>query len=351
MCDSAEGIVKSKAVYKLSVIVLGCATLCRAGADDGIFGGASPILTGTVGFKADIANRQNLTLGPKFEPILLLPLGSKFLLETEYSTELPVTREDGIMGPAVYRHGFEYLQLNYLATSNVIVTGGHFVTPFGIYKERLDPQWVRNILTEPLIFAINDNSSLGGMVRATGYLAPGAKISATAYLSGNSTNTQLESERSSGGRVSLLLTGPGLEMGASFSRRLGDDRFNLYGADLVWNARRTPLDVRGEYVHAARLGSGYWFEGAYRLNKLSGNGFLRKSQLVARGEQYFAPGESQDINEDIPQLSTRRATVGWNYWPNNQVKLAFSFGRQSDVTGSERVWTLGLIYHFTMGER
>jgi hypothetical protein len=262
-----------------------------------------------------------------------------------------VTREDGVLGPAVYEHGFEYLQLNYLATSNVVVTGGHFVTPFGIYKERLDPQWVRNILTAPLIFAINDNSSLGGMVRASGYLSSAAKITATAYASGHSPNAQFDADKSGGGRVSLYLTGPRLEMGTSFSRRLGDDRFNLYGADLVWNARKTPLDVRGEYVHAARLGSGYWVEGAYRLSGVSSNAFLRRSQFVARGEQYFAPAEPQDMNQDIPQSNTRKGTLGWNYWASNQVKLALSYGRQSDETGSAGVWTVGLVYHFTFGER
>jgi hypothetical protein len=66
--------MESKTLCGLAALILGCASLCVAGEND-IFGGASPILTGAVGFTADVTNRQNLTFGPKFEPIRLLPLG------------------------------------------------------------------------------------------------------------------------------------------------------------------------------------------------------------------------------------------------------------------------------------
>jgi hypothetical protein len=62
-------------------------------------------------------------------------------------------------------HGIEYLRLNYIAHNNLTLTVGRFLTPFGIYRERLHPMWIGNLADEPILFAINDNSSNGVMAR------------------------------------------------------------------------------------------------------------------------------------------------------------------------------------------
>lgn len=316
----------------------------------GLFGGATPVVAGAFGFTGEFNGRSSQSFGPKFEPILVVPLGGRFLFETEYSMELPVERQDSSLGPAVLSHSFEYMQLTYFATSNLSITGGNFVTPFGIYKERLDPQWVRNLLDEPLIFPINDNSSIGAMVRAGAYISPEAKLNFAAYYSGSEGTTQISGEKQTGGRASLYLPGPRIELGASYARKLGDERFNSEGLDFVWNARRTPLDLRGEFVSADMLGKGYWVEGAWRLSNATANGFFRRSQIVGRVEQYFAPGGLQDIDEDLPSLSTRRFTGGFNYWPTDSVKLSLAYGRQFDSSQSLGVWTVGLVYRFAWGK-
>jgi hypothetical protein len=313
----------------------------------GLFGGATPIVTGAFGFTGDITNRSNLSFGPKFEPVVLLPLGGKFLFETEYSMELPVERADSSLGPAVLSHSFEYMQLSYFATSNVIITGGNFVTPFGIYKERLDPQWTRNLLDEPMIFPINDNSSIGGMIRASAYLTRGVKLNFAGYYSASEGIAQIGGEKQGGGRVSLYMPGPRIEVGASYSRRLGDERFNVAGADFVWNARRAPVDVRGEAVWANVLGKGYWGEVAWRLANATSNPFFRRSQIVGRVEQYFAPSQAQDLDEELPSLNTKRFSAGYNYWPSDSVKFSVAYGRQIDSSESLGVWTVGVVYRFT----
>jgi hypothetical protein len=331
---------------------LGTALLCAQSPPDGnggIFGGATPIVSGAFGSSVNINNPSNLSFKQKFEPILLVPLGSKFLFETEYSMELPVERQDSVLGPAVLAHSFEYMQLNYFATSNLIITGGHFVTPFGIYKERLDPQWVRNLLDVPLIFPISDNSSIGAMVRASGNLTSQVKLNVAASYSATEGNAQFSAEKQAGGRASVYLPGPRVEIGASYQRVLGDDRFNVSGLDFVWNARRTPLDVRGEYVWADILGKGYWLEAAYRLSNVTTNPFFRRTQIVGRVEQYFAPAVQQEDNGDLPSLNTRRFTAGFNYWPSDSVKLCASYGRQIDSSESVGVWTLGMVYRFALG--
>ena len=221
------------------------------------------------------------------------------------------------------------------------------MTPFGIYKERLDPQWVRNLFEEPLMFPVNDNSSIGAMVRGSAHLSQDVKLNLAAYYSGSEGNLQIAGEKQMGGRASLFFGGPRVEVGASYSRKLGDDRFNVAGADFVWNVRRTPLDVRGEYVWANVLGRGFWLEGAWRLSQASSNRFLRRSQIVGRVERYGAPGTPQDIDEELPALNTNRDTAGFNYWPSDSVKFAVAYGRQLDSSQSLGVWTLGVVYRFT----
>lgn len=336
----------NRCIFLAAVSAAGLLAQSAPGGGGGLFGGATPIVTGAFGFTADINNPANLTFGPKFEPVILLPLGNRFLFETEYSMELPVPRQDSALGPAVLSHSFEYMQLSYFATSNLIITGGNFVTPFGIYKERLDPQWTRNLLDEPLIFPINDNSRIGGMVRSSFYVSPGVKLNVAAYYGASEGIAQI-GEKQTGGQVSVYLPGPRLEVGASYSRRQGDDKFNVAGVDVVWNSRRTPLDVRGEAVWANVLGKGYWLEGAWRLSKASSNRFLRRSQVVGRVEQYFAPAQQQDIDEDLPSANTRGFTAGFNYWPSESVKLAFAYGREIDPSQSQNVWALGVVYRFT----
>ncbi len=307
------------------------------------------MVVGAFGFTGEINNPSELSFGPKFEPIVIVPLGSRFLFETEYSMELPVEREDSTLGPAVLSHSFEYMQMSYAATSNLILTGGQFVTPFGIYKERMDPQWVRNLLEPPLIFPINDNSSIGGMVRGGAYLSGAAKLNFAAYYSGSEGNAQFSGEKQTGGRASLYLPGPRLEVGASYGRELGDERFNMAGMDFVWNARRTPLDLRGECIWADVLGKGYWAEGTWRLSKATSNRVLRRSQLVGRVEQYFAPANPQDLIAELQSVDTKRVTAGFNYWPSDSVKFSVSYGRQSDANESLGVWTLGVVYRFAWG--
>ncbi len=51
------------------------------------------------------------------------------------------------------------------------------------------------------------------------------------------------------------------EVGVSFSRVLGNDRYNMIGMDVTWNLKKIPLDLRAEAIQSATLGKGYWVEG------------------------------------------------------------------------------------------
>ena len=302
-----------------------------------------PVLTGAGGFLSDFQKGQQ-TFGPKFEPVLLFPLGSRFLIEAEYSTELPVERDNGVLGPAVYNHSFEYAQLDYSATSFLTIVAGYFATPFGIYKERIDPLWIRNLLDAPLLTPINDNSSDGVMIRGAIPLNEGFELKYEASEAANVTNLQFPSTHQSSNRLALFLPSKRLEVGASYGRILGRGGYNIYGFDVSWKPNRLPLDVRGEGLWSAPLGKGYWLEAAYRFTGAS-SGFLRRSQAVIRGEQFYATSQTADLNADLPSENTYRVTLGWNYWVKDFLRFNVAYARRVD-SQPQNVATLGVVYFF-----
>ena len=126
-------------------------------------------------------------------------------------------------------------------------------------------------------------------------------------------------------------------------------------------------------------GSGYWVEAAYRLRKIDfWKPFFRRSQVVFRAEQFFAPSHIDEIAPDedghpgndhedlafslgghgeegghaeegghhgrLPEVDTQRLMVGWNYYLSDGLKLSFSYGRNLNSDGN--LLSLGLTYRF-----
>ena len=309
-----------------------------------------PVITGAFGFLTDLQPGHQ-EFGPKFEPILLLPLSDRFLIETEYSTALPVNRDDGALGPAVLAHSVEYMQLDYRAASDLTIVAGYFPTPFGIYKERIDPLWIRNILDEPLMYPINDNSSNGVMLRGGIFAAPSVKLNYAFSFSAPVSNSQFESTRQTTDRISLYFPKQRLEVGTSYSRILQQNPYDIHGFDVTWNATQFPLDLRGEGLWSRAIGHGYWVEAAYKFAAAPA-AFLRHSQLAIRGEEFFPTPQSSTLNPDLPSSDTRRATFAWNYWFGDFLRANVAYARQWGASAAGNVVTLGLVYRFTFpGER
>jgi AMIN domain len=310
-----------------------------------------PVVTGFMAFQSSFSPGEK-HINPVFDPILLLPLGNKLFVESEFEMNLDVVRSEGQWGPAAVDHGIEYLQLNYMAHPNLTITAGRFLTPFGIYRERIHPLWIRNLQDEPIIFAMNANSSNGAMLRGAARLNSGVNLTYATYYSAPANWKLMPSDRRAGGRGSLFFPNKRIEIGASFSRTLGDLRYNMVGGDVTWNLKRIPLDIRAEGLHNPALGSGYWVEGAYRLNKLGGNAFLRKSQVVLRGEQYFTPSTmpmsdaAADAMSELPDRDTKRIGLGWNYYLTNGIRLNASFGRNFALGENRNTWGAGITYRF-----
>ena len=124
-----------------------------------------PILTGSAGAFSFVTGGHNL-IDTQINPVLLVPLGDRWLIEAraEFEGEFQRPPDGGPYGGPVDKH-VDYAQIDYIANPYVTITAGRFLTPFGIFNERLYPVWIRCLQPDPLILPIGTESSDGAMLR------------------------------------------------------------------------------------------------------------------------------------------------------------------------------------------
>jgi hypothetical protein len=311
----------------------------------------APILTGYVGTAFDFQPGQQQIL-PTLSPIILIPLGDRWLIESEGEFEGTYAHQTGQPWDHQWANGVEYAQLNFIANKYVTLVGGRFLTPFGIFNERLHPGWIRNLPTAPMITDMEMTDSNGGMVRGAIPVGTALNVNYAAFYSASTDNSWVSATKGAGGRVGFFFPKARLEIGASFQRKLQDDHVNTYGLDFIWQSKKVPLDIRGEIARNRFTGSGYWIEGAYRMRRVPfWRPFMRKSQTELRFEQYFTPtdmpssGGSVDMG-GLPTVNTQRFFAGWSYWVRPDIRANVSYGRQFNSEGDHNIWTVGLTYRF-----
>jgi len=307
-----------------------------------------PILSGTAGFLPSVTAGQTV-LDTQFNPVLLVPLGQNWLIESRGEFEGVFQRQpDGSFGGPVHKH-LDYLQADYIANPYVTVTAGRFLTPFGIFNERLYPEWIRALQPDPLILPIGTASSDGAMLRGGFPVSSRANLNYATYVSVASIGVSgVESERHVGTRVGVFFPGPRLEVGASWQKILEDVRKNLVGFHLAWQSRALPVSIHSEAVRSNQ-GSGYWAEGAYRLSQVHfWEKAMRRTELVARAQQFFNGNISSDVAQSLglPGANAREADFGANYFFRDGFKAVFSYGRQFSSAGDFNQWTFGIVYRF-----
>src|SRR5438874_9476898 len=185
-----------------------------------------PILTGSAGFFTNV-NVGQTQLVPEINPVILLPLGDRWLIESraEFKGEFERPEDGGPYGGKVEKE-LDYLQVDFIANPLVTVTAGRFLTPFGIYNERLYPIWIRSLQQVPLIFPIGTGSSDGVMLRGGFPVSPKVNLNYAAYFSTVSTVNKFESDRTAGGRFGFFLPVPRIEPGVSWHKLLQEHRTN-----------------------------------------------------------------------------------------------------------------------------
>lgn len=308
-----------------------------------------PLLTGSAGFISNFSGGQP-DLHPIVTPLVLVPIGQRWVFETRATFEndlVQVPDRSGFHGGPVQKE-VEYAQLDFIANANMTITVGRFLTPFGIFNERLYPVWIRNLQSDPLILPIGigpSNASTGGMVRGGFRASSQFNINYAAYFSALSTTTPVDSDRFAGVRTGLFMPKARLELGGSFQHLLQQERSNLFGFHAIWQPTPLPLDIRAEYAHSKR-GSGYWIEPAYKLSQLRFlQNEMRRTQLVARYQQ-FVMGDL--VSDALPPVNTKEFEFGLNYYFMDGLKAASNYGRQFSAAGNLNVWTLALTYRFVV---
>lgn len=325
------------------VLALTVVTVARASAQSDI-----PIISGGAGFLG--ATQGGVPLyQPVLAPVLAVPLGNKWLVESRADLREVVFRQNGSSGPWDSQ-GFatlEYLQLDYNATSHLTITAGRFLTPFGIFNERISPIWINKLQDAPIIAAIGTGQGYSDGFMVRGALVSNDKypVNYSAYFSTLSTVNKFESHRSSGGRLGLFLPETRLEVGASYHKELQGQRGDSVGTDISWTPYRVPLNLKGEWAHSDS-GHGYWIQGAYRLSQLGGeSSVIGRLEPVFRMQQFFRdqliPGDSLPLtNAQVPQF-------GLNYYLPYEVRLSGSYSRKFQTNfSSTNVWEFGITYRF-----
>jgi hypothetical protein len=309
---------------------------------------AIPIIIGGAGFITTFDGGQP-HLGPLIAPVVLVPLGDRWLIESRATFESDLSQPPGSSS----FHGkvlkeVDYLQLDFIANPYLTVTVGRFLTPFGIFNERLYPIWIRNLQTDPLILPIGigpSNASTGAMVRGGFKATSTFDINYALYFSTLNTVSPLDSSRFAGGRVGIFLPESRIEIGGSFQHLLQDDRSNSFGFHGAWQPSAVPLDLRGEYQRSSQ-GSGYWIEAAYRLSQVPvWQNAMRRTQFVARLQQFHI---GKIPSDSLPPADTRQFEFGVNYYFRDGLRAVSSYGRQFSQIENKNIWTLGLTYRFAI---
>jgi hypothetical protein len=308
-----------------------------------------PILTGSIGTFSFVTGGQNL-IDTQINPVLLVPLGDHWLIESraEFEGQFQRPLTGGPYQGPVTKH-VDYAQIDYIASPYVTITAGRFLTPFGIFNERLYPVWIRFLQPDPLILPINTTDSDGVMLRGGFPVNAQANLNYAVYVSATSIGlSSVDSERQVGGRLGFFFPGPRLEVGGSWQRTLQDERKNAFGFHMGWQSSRAPLSVRSEFAHSFE-GSGYWVESAYRLSQAHfWQKEMRHTELVARMQQFYTGEISPDgaAALGLPSANTRETDFGVNYWFHDGLKGIVSYGRQFSSAGNANQWSFGLAYRF-----
>jgi hypothetical protein len=316
-------------------------------------GSPIPVITGFVSYQTNIG-QGTFDLNPEFDPVVLLPIGRKVLLQAEFDMSLDVAHTSGTWGPAAVDHGFDYLQATYFAHPNLSLVAGRYLVPFGIYRERMHPLWIRYLQAEPISFTLNATSGNGPMVRGGAHLTHGADVTYSAYYSAADSTAILQSDKQAGFRTSVVLPGRHMEIGTSYNHTMGSGAHTMFGTDFTWIGRRLPLDVRSETLFSKEAGKTYWVEGAYKLSQLGRSPLLRYTQLVFRQEEYWLPSNSANLSMmtgtmgSLPDTNTTRSTAGADYSLTPNIRLNAAYQGSYATAEHSHTWNMGLTYRFAI---
>lgn len=338
-------LVYGSRFFRGAALILAALCIARAGAAQDTYTYV-PLLSGGVGFFTS-TNGGNTSYQPHIEPIIVAPITHRLAIESR-----GVLLENFFPnGPKGYDHSHAasliYLQGDYLATSHITIVGGSFLLPFNTYNDRLSPIWIENFQDGPLIAGtgtLGTGTGVGGMLSGSAISRQNFSISYNGWFSARSGNMQFNSERSSGGRVSLYLPKQRLEVGTSYDRLLQGKQENFFGTHVWWEPANTAFRLRSEYARGQHA-QGYWVEADYRTQAFGGlNSWVGRLEPVLRVQQSFRLDTT--AGDGVPPVNTQRADFGVNYNLPHNTRILTSYSRQFSSTKNVNIWETGIVYRF-----
>ncbi|NQU47644.1 MAG: hypothetical protein HQ519_03270 [Planctomycetes bacterium] len=295
----------------------------------------------------------NSTFAASFSPVFLWTLSDRILFESEMELDFDGESE------------LEFAQINYVVADTLTIGAGKFLSPFGVFTERIHPSWINRLPNAPFIAGhggLSPNTILGAQARGAvavghgkvnyalfvgngGQLNDGSEEEDEAGLLHWDSIADVDQNKTVGGRVGWMIS-PGIEIGASIlSGKVAADGtseadvdVDLIGVDFSMqheiNQLNGSLRFDGEYV-ASSVSDAIYFPGtadaltftndrsggygqlAFRPTK-SESELLRNTEIVTRYDWL-------DLPSGAPEDETHsRWTFGLDYWlgPSTVLKLA-----------------------------
>jgi len=308
--------------------------------------GHVPVISGGLGY-IHIVDGGVTALEPQINPVLLLPFGSHVLLESRTDFTGFFQRQQLTKGPFAGKvfKTVEFAQIDWLADTHAIVSAGRYLIPFGLYGERLQPIWIKNLQDSPITATIGTRTSGSGdglMLRGVLAQRPGYSVQYSSYFSARSGINQLQAARMAGADASIHLVQKQLEVGVSYQRFLQSREINSAATYLAWETPVAGLNLKAEGDYSYN-GKGYWLEAAYLLQDLPIPPILRRTQFVGRMQQFFP---EHGGGNGLPGIDTQRFDAGLNYYLRDDLRIVSSYGRTFSAQGNANIWNVGFTYRF-----
>jgi hypothetical protein len=322
------------------------------------------LIAGDAAFGFSVLRHTNSTFSASISPLLLWRPTDKLLIEAAFDIGID-TDAQGQSSSTSF--DLTIANASYEVNDYLVVGGGLFVVPFGVYHNHFDPPWINKLPDDPLAWgdaAITPGSEVGIFARGAipagpmkltydVYVANGPSLVTNDADAAGSLNfddfTDLNGNKAVGGRIGIIPM-PDMEAGYSIQfsepNPSGFHRVHALLQAVDFNYRplipaiRGVIDLRGEYAwsnvstatfdpagslnfgptrfHNRRDGG--YFQVAYRPTMLD-NKVLRRFELVGRYDFLNTPLQSPGGDHE------HRLTLGIDYWvaPSAVFKIAYEF--------------------------
>ena len=328
------------------------------------------LISGYTNMTARFSKEQSSFSNIGFVPILLWKPHQNILVEAELETGLAGSETSIELG---------YADVSFFLNKYLTVRTGKFISPFGIFQDRLHPSWINKLPTFPVgtgedELGVGPTSEVGidfrggvplgsSKMNYSVFLANGAQlITDPADPSKQGTFTYGNAEAISkkltvGGRFGLLpFSNSSLEVGVSYRNgNVGDKNSinknvgsQMYALDLIyvkqldfikgmfdvkaqWNKVNVdkaeyidPNDPTGNTLYTfENKRSSFFTQGAYRPS-MSQSKFLKKTEVVFRYAGFTPPDGAKDL------VKIKQYTYGINYWFNWRTALKAAYQSQKE---------------------